>query len=201
MSRREPSVSADRDTQARAALLLARWWSRPTTEEVEDWAELWPAATAAAGALDLDAGPLEELSAALARSDAGALLYEYERLLNGPGRPPCAPYESLWRTDLPAQEHGMLMTSAADAVQALCRALGLKLRTEPHELPDHLLVEWEALAYALDRGATDVSDALLRDHLVHWMPPFCQAVSEATSEPFYTQLAALTPVWTAALSG
>jgi putative dimethyl sulfoxide reductase chaperone len=196
-----PEVSAGRQDQVRAALLLARWWSRPTTDEVEGWAELWPAATVTASALELDADAVEELSDALARSDPGTLLDEYERLLNGPGRPPCPPYESLWRADLPAQEHETLMSSAADAVQTIYRTLGLKLRANPRELPDHLLVEWEALAYTLDRGATDASEALLADHLTHWMAPFCHAVSEATTERFYTRLAALTPVWTAGLAG
>lgn len=194
-------TGVERQTRVRAALLIVRWWSRPTAEEVEGWSELWPAARATANALELDVGAVEELTEALAQSDAGALLDEYERLMNGPGRPLCAPYESLWRVDLPVQERGMLMNSAADAVQTVYRTLGLKLRPEPHELPDHLLVEWEALAYALDSDATEVSRILVRDHLGRWMTPFCQAVSEAATEPFYTRLATVTPVWTASLAG
>ena len=93
------------------------------------------------------------------------------------------------------------MSSAADAVMTVYRDLDLQLRTDAHELPDHLLVEWEALAYALDTDAADVSDELLRGHLAVWMAPFCSAVSGETEQPFYAALARLTPAWTAAIAG
>jgi TorA maturation chaperone TorD len=194
-------MSVHRETAAHAALLLAHWWSRPTTDELDAWDRVWGDARATAGALDLGASAVDDLRLAAKGADPDALCDEYERLLNGPGRAPCAPYESLWREDLPAQEQGMLMSSAAEQVETVYRTLGLKLRAEPRELPDHLVVEWEALAYAVDRDATDESGALLSDHLACWMAPFCRAVTAATDQPFYAKLARLTPAWTAALAG
>ena len=193
-------MSAERDTGVRAALLLAHWWSRPTIEELDTWKDVWGEAQATAAALGFDSTAVDELRDAAEVAEPEPLCDEYERLLNGPGRAPCAPYESLWRGDLPPQEHGMLMTSAAEAVGDVYRTLGLRLRTDPRELPDHLLVEWEALAYALESGSPDASDLLLRDHLARWMAPFCQAVTDETEHPFYTTLAMLTPAWTAALA-
>jgi TorA maturation chaperone TorD len=183
-----------------AALLMARWWTRPTVDEIARWGELWPEARRAAQALEIDHRVIDELQGASAHADPELMLEEYERLLVGPGRAPCAPYESLWRSDLPEQEQGSLMGSAADAIERVYAELGVQLQNGAHELPDHLLVEWEALACALDRGADEPADVLLNDHLSMWMAPFCEAVAQETNEMFYVTLAGLTQTWTAALA-
>jgi len=193
-------VSATAQVGVPAALLVARWWSRPTTEQRAQWAELWPEARRTAELLGLDRGLVAQLEHASERTDPEVLLEEYERLLVGPGRAPCAPYESLWRGDLPEEQRETLMGSAADEVQRVYGAIGMQLRPDAHELPDHLLVEWEALACALDRGADEHADALLHDHLSIWVVPFCAAVARETKEAFYATLAELTPAWTAALA-
>jgi len=181
-----------------AALLLARWWSRPTASERELWCGLWADAGETAQALGLDPGAVERLREAAERAEPEALLDEYERLLVGPGRAPCQPYESLWRDDIPEHERA-LMGPSADEVQGVYRELGVRLRGEAHELPDHLLVEWEAYAYALDQDDVECAYALLDDHLALWMTPFCSALAAEAHEPFYSALAKLTPAWTAAL--
>jgi len=182
------------------ALLLARWWSRPTPEELGVWAGLWPGALEAVQALELEPAQIEQLRAAVEASDPQALMDEYERLLVGPGRAPCAPYESLWCGDAARTQDGMLMGAAADAVSTVYRDLGLEVRDDAHELPDHLVVEWEALAYALEHDATDAATELLRSHLARWIEPFCEAVSAESAEPVYRVLAAVTLAWTAALA-
>lgn len=151
-----------------AASELASWWTRPTADEVARW--------------DEPPGPVDE-----------ALEDEYERLLVGPGRVPCPPYESLWRSDAPRREQGRLMAACAVDVAALYRLLGLRVREDAHELPDQLAVELEALAYALESGADEIAEALLRDHLAHWVPAFCAQVARETTHPFYAALATRTP--------
>jgi putative dimethyl sulfoxide reductase chaperone len=186
--------------RASAARLLASWWSRPTPEERARWARVWEPAGELVDLLDCPSEVLEELQEAAEESDPGALLEEYERLLVGPGRAPCPPYESLWRTDAPRREQGRLMGSfAADAVR-IYGELGLRLRPEAHELPDHVVVEWEALAHAFEHDAAGAVSALASDHLSVWMPGFCAAVGAETGEPFYAVLALLTPAWTTALA-
>jgi TorA maturation chaperone TorD len=186
--------------RASAARLLASWWSRPTPEERGRWASAWEAAGALAEQLGLSPDEVAELRAAAAAAGAEALLEEYERLLVGPGRAPCPPYESLWRTDAPRRERGRLMgSSAADAVR-IYRELGLRLRPEAHELPDHLVVQLEALAHALEHDVAGAARALARDHLSGWMPGFCAAVGVETGEPFYAVLSRLTLAWTGALA-
>ncbi len=77
------------------------------------------------------------------------LLDEYERLFVGPGRTPCPPYESLWLDGQPRLEQGRLMGAASVAVADLYRGLGLDVAAAAHELPDHVAIELEALAFAL----------------------------------------------------
>jgi len=185
---------------APAARLLAGWWSRPTADERARWAAEWEGAGDVANLLELPRSGLDELHEAAADARQDALLEEYERLLVGPGRAPCPPYESLWRTDAPRREQGRLMGASSADVTRLYGELGLRVRFDAHELPDHLVVEWEALAYALDHGAPDAAAALAREHLALWLPGFCAAVGAATEDPFYAALARLTPEWLAAFT-
>jgi len=171
---------------APAARLLAMWWSPPDPGELDRWAGCWEAAGDVAG----------ELRAAV----DDALREEYERLFVGPGRPPCPPYESMWLTDQPRREQGRLMAACAADVARIYGELGLQVRADAHELPDHVVVELEALAYALEHGAAEAAHALAVDHLAVWMPSFCAAVGAETEHPFYAALARLTPDWVAALS-
>ena len=157
-----------------AARLLAAWWSPPTEEELARW-EL-----------------PDELRVPLEETRPEALREEYERLFVGPGGAPCAPYESMWQTDGPRREQGRLMAACAADVARIYGDLGLRVRPDARELPDHVVIEWEALAYALENGAIEAADALLTGHLAVWMPPFCAAVEAETTEPFYAALARLT---------
>lgn len=180
-----------------APQLLSHWWSRPVAEERAWWADAWEAAAATDELLGTSL--VDELRGAAA-DDGDALLEEYERLLVGPGQVPCNPYESLWREGQPRLEQGRLMATAAGEVVRLYADLGLRVAADAHELPDHVAVEWEALAYAVERGAEEEAERLLRDHLGRWMPAFCAAVATETEHPFYRALAELTPAWTAALA-
>lgn len=187
------------DLRAEAALLLSHWWSRPTAIEREIWAQSFVAAEDIAVDIGCELDPVRELADTLALSGTEAMLDEYERLFVGPGAPPCQPYESLWLGGPRRRDAGSVMGPAATAVSSIYDGLGLNLEDDAHELPDHVMIEWEALGFALYRGASDACDKLLGDHLAEWMPPFCQAVSETATVPFYVRLATLTPAWTAAL--
>lgn len=186
---------------APAARLLAHWWSRPTQDEVESWEACWSGACEVASLLELGCDGVEALRSALAASPVDQLLAEYERLVNGPGRAPCPPYESLWNDGGAKREQGRLMGAAASEVVRLYGELGLQVRADAHELPDHLAIEWEALAFALEHDKDEAAAALVDEHLALWIPPFCEAVRAEAALPFYLALASLTEAWTAALAG
>lgn len=190
------------------AQLLADWWSdpldtvatglppTPTAQEGRP-DPIGAPALAAAALLGVDPQKLIALAAA---TDAPGLVEEHERLFVGPGRTPCPPYESMWMDDAPP-DRGIMMATAAGAVLNLYRRAGLTMRPHPGELPDHLVVECEALTWCLERNhQPDVARALLTDHLARWVPQFCAAVRTAAGHPYYQALAELTPAWIAALA-
>lgn len=193
-------MSVTEPVRSSAALLLARLWSRPTPAEIGMWQELWPQAVEHTDALGLPPEGVRGLREALDRSDSESLCDDYERMLVGPGRPPCLPYESAWTgSEMSQREDGILMSVAAEEVQAIYGTLGLELGVDAHELPDHLVVELEAVAYALAHARDDAAAQMLQDHLGRWLRPFCAAVAAQAEEPFYRVLAEVTPSWTAVL--
>jgi TorA maturation chaperone TorD len=191
---------ATTELTGQAAALLSRWWSRPTEENRVEWGELWGLAATVAAGLGQDPNPIEDLGHAARDADVLALLDEYERLFVGPGAAPCLPYESLWGAARPRRDAGSVMGPAAIAVADLYGVIGLSVRPEAHELPDHLMLEWEAVSAAIARGATEAAGELLDTHLARWMPAFCECVAAETTLPFYRALATITRDWTDALS-
>lgn len=193
-----------------AAQLVADWWSDPTDTEAGSIGipepvrsggrsdPLGQVATAAAALLNVDAEAMIALSTAI--GNPTALAEEYERLMVGPGQTPCPPYESMWNEDAP-QQRGIMMGSAAGQMLALYRRAGLTMRPHQGELPDHLVVELEALAWSLEQSrAPAVATALLDNHLLVWLPRFCERVAAETNHPYYQALATLTPIWTASMA-
>ena len=188
------AVAVDR---ALAAQLLAHWWSRPVPEEVAVWRGGWLDAADTARSLGCCGADLVPLAAAL--DDEAELLAEYERLFVGPGRVPCPPYEALWRDDGKRLEQGRLMSAATSSVTRLYRSLDLAVRRDAHELPDHLVVELEALAYALGEDE-QAADELLDEHLLRWVPKLSATVEREAELEFYRLLARLTPTWLPAIA-
>jgi TorA maturation chaperone TorD len=81
-------------------------------------------------------------------------------------------------------------------LRRLYQELGLSVASSAGELPDHVAVELEALAYALKSpGAEPTAHALFADHILAWLPKLSRAVAEAAALPFYHELASLTISW------
>jgi len=178
-----------------AADLLSHYWSRPEAEEVESWLE----------ARALQAETHRAISSEPAREpvkvpdgieESLGLLDEYERLFVGPGQVPCPPYESFWREDVPVDIRRTLMGPCTAELKELYRELGLQVSSGSGELPDHIAIELEALAYALSAEATEpVARRLFDEHLGRWLPRLCRAVSKDSESSFYRDLADLTLDW------
>lgn len=180
--------------QAWIAQLLSLWWSKPSPETLHCLRD--PDKAEIVQSLWLEEGlSYKPLRALLNASNIAPFLLEreYERLFVGPGVVPCPPYESVWRKDRPVHEQGTIMGQCATEVSNLYARLGIQLSLQSNELPDHIAVEWEALAYARQNEATaDLNKTLLDDHLAIWMPPFCSSVLGNSKLVFYQKLAAVT---------
>lgn len=185
-------------TAQAAAALLAHWWSRPVQDEVATWLD-WSAASIQV-AHDLAGGQIPVTVPAAALEDVPALLDDYERLFVGPAHVPCPPYESCWRDDVPIDIWHSLMGPCAADLRSLYRRLGVDIPVGSAELPDHVAVEFEALAYALSRpDGRDVAVSLLTDHIGQWLTRLCKGVAQDAGHQFYRDLAAITPGWLAAI--
>jgi TorA maturation chaperone TorD len=187
------SGGLDHERVVAAVDVLAHWWSRPVGREVSTW----PAVADVAADLNLTIPGDASIPALWSGADAGArLLDEHERLFVGPGPVPCPPYESFWRFDVPVDIRRSLMGPCTAQLRELYTALGLEVSPVAGELPDHVAIELEALAFALlSESSFPVARALFFDHLRRWLPRFCRAVTHQAEEPFYRDLAVLTAAW------
>lgn len=186
-----------------AASILSGWWSKPTSKMVlvcsglefkanvlETWRQIgWPT------------DKLNELLNMPEKfiENWVCLSNEYERLFVGPGLVPCPPYEAVWRADRPKHEEGCVTGVSSQEVKRLYGEMGLQIKGP--ELPDHIAIEWEALAYAWQNNAEGaISRQLATEHLAIWMPPFCASVAVNTTLPFYQLLAEVTAECAAGLA-
>lgn len=187
------------DEALAAADLLSHYWSRPLPEEVE----LWRAASRIAESVHeaLCAGGVPPRLVVPAGDGAsGELADEYERLFVGPGQVPCPPYESFWREEVPVDIRRTLMGPCTTELKDLYSELGLRLAAGAGELPDHVAVEWEALACALKEDSTlPVARRLFEEHLERFVGRLCRAVAKEAELGFYGQLAAVTIAWASAM--
>jgi len=192
-----PATPAEAGTVIEAVDLLAHWWSRPIAHEVSTWLD---AAKIEADVRSRISGGPESRAGQLATGphDVHALLDEHERLFVGPGRVPCPPYESYWREDVPVDIRRSLMGPCTADLRRLYGELEIEMTPETRELPDHIAVELEALAYALSFEETSsVAEEIFFDHLRKWLPRLCRAVVHEAELPFYRDLGALTLEWLA----
>ncbi|MGD0874032.1 MAG: molecular chaperone TorD family protein [Acidimicrobiales bacterium] len=188
------------ETIIAAVDLLAHYWSRPLSDEVGTWVE----------ARELEAETDVRISSNLLREairvpgleDVPVLLEEYERLFVGPGQVPCPPYESFWREDVPVDIRRTLMGPCTAELKEIYLELGLQVSSLSGELPDHIAIELEAMAYALSFDETEpMARRLFDKHLAQWLPRLCRAVAHEAEGDFYRDLAVLTLDWIAAIKG
>jgi DMSO reductase family type II enzyme chaperone len=192
---------------------LAQAFRKPeaASEESEDSLAPVLQQAAVAAAVDLDAPALGRIAGEMAESleipegpglseearSLQALEMEYNRLFVGPGSPEAAPYESVYR-----DPQGLVMGPATRDVARQYKEAGLAPAAYHHDLPDHVTMELNFMAYlALKKSKAQGEETLiwlekertfLQEHLDAWLPLFCQRVVATSRHPFYTALARLT---------
>ena len=175
--------------------LLAHWWSQPVAGEVSTWLDAVEVETDVRRRISDDSEP-GATPFSFELEDVLALLDEYERLFIGPGHVACPPYESFWREDVPVDIRRSLIGPCTADLRRLYSELEIEVAPATGELPDHIAVELEALAYALSFEETfAIAKALFFDHVRQWLPRLCRAVVHEAEHPFYRHLGALTLDW------
>lgn len=128
---------------------------------------------------------------------------ECTRLFIGPGPVPAPPCESAYRDRDPSRGTAAVQGLWAASVEAAYRRHGLSLYPCHRELPDHVATElvfmyflsrqegeaWEKGQAETAREFRHAQLEFLREHLVRWVPDFCEQVQNATRSNLYWALA------------
>jgi TorA maturation chaperone TorD len=131
------------------------------------------------------------------------LAVEYTHLFLGPGKH-ISPHESVHHQREDGQ-WGKLWGASTVEVKRFIEATGLSYNEEFKGLPDHISVEFEFMqqltlreekAWKEDPGQAQacrqVENRFIQEHLINWVPSFCEKVIKETESPFYHAMAALT---------
>ena len=177
------------DLSCRAAVyrLLARLWQRELDSATLDKLQRAPlreAYLAAGGSVpqQIDAALLDELAS------------DYCQLFLGP-RGHVPPYQSVWTE---GRFHGAAVASLREYF-----ALLTTRQWEDVEMPDHIAIAFEVMAYLLEQlqpsdctasqqaATLDLTAAFFRDH-VAWIEPLCAAAGQRAQTQFYRDMIRVT---------
>ena len=132
------------------------------------------------------------------------LAVEYSGLFIGPDKH-ISPHESIHH-DTGDGDWGQLWGRSTVEIKKFIEAAGLEFRPEYAGMPDHISVEFEFMRQAAKREAQareeDDSDGTLyclkmekmfiEEHLMKWVPVFCDKVIESAGHFFYREIAKVT---------
>jgi TorA maturation chaperone TorD len=132
------------------------------------------------------------------------LAVDYAYLFIGPGKH-ISPHESVHHKKEGVQS-GQLWGELTAEVKRIIESSGLEYKSEFTGMPDHISVELEFMQHVVQREmqawkVDDVETARLclknekqfvDEHLIRWIPDFCEKVIEAADLPFYKEMARLT---------
>jgi len=128
----------------------------------------------------------------------------YGRLFLGPGKH-ISPHESVHHQREDGQWGKLWGTSTVDVKQFI-EATGLDYTDDYKGLPDHISVEFEFMQQVTLRevqawkeadkdkatACRQVEKKFIEEHLIRWIPNFCEKAMQEAELPFYRSLAALT---------
>jgi len=131
------------------------------------------------------------------------LAVEYAGLFLGPGEH-ISPHESVHHQRKDGQS-GQLWGKSTVEVKNFIESAGLDYKEAYTGLPDHISVELEFMQQVILReeqalSEGDQEDALsclkmekkfIEEHLIHWIPAFCEKIINRAELPFYREMAAL----------
>lgn len=132
------------------------------------------------------------------------LAVEYSYLFLGPGKH-VSPHESVHHQREDGQ-WGKLWGASTVEVKKFIEATGLSYSDDFKGLPDHISVEFEFMQQLTlreeqawkdedtDRAVAcrQVEKKFIEEHLIRWIPNFCDKVIQEAELPFYHAMAALT---------
>lgn len=99
------------------------------------------------------------------------------------------PFESLY--NYPLGEKPALWSRVTGEVQDFYRSAGIMVDEEIDLAPDHLSIELLFMSYLVERGLTEEQKRFLNEHLLVWVPLFCDELRQHAVTGFYREVADL----------
>ena len=97
------------------------------------------------------------------------------------------PCESLYNYSL--GDRPRLWGRAAAEVQEFYGAAGLVMGEEMSLMPDHISMEMLFMSYLIENGLSELQWKFLDEHLVKWIPEYCDEVRRHAGTVFYKEVA------------
>ena len=134
-------------------------------------------------------------------TDLSELEAEFTRLFIGPGKIPAPPYESYYTS-----RKKLLMQESTIAVRQKYLKAGLVMK-KLYSIPDdHLVSEFEFMYYLCNKSHEvfighkkeqaikflKMQEEFLEQHLIKWIPNFCEHIINSTNNDFFKGLAFFT---------
>ncbi len=111
---------------------------------------------------------------------------DFARIFLGPnGR--LMPYESLY--NYPLGDRPRLWGRAAEEVQSFYISAGIVMDEEISLIPDHISAEMLFMSYLVENGISELQKKFLEEHLVKWIPEYCNELQKYAGTTFYKEVA------------
>ena len=82
--------------------------------------------------------------------------------------------------------------NAADAVTEFYYRAALTFEEEYEAVPDHISLEFLFMSYVIDIGNREMQRKFLEEHIVNWVPYFCEEVIKEAKTLFYREIVGIT---------
>lgn len=82
--------------------------------------------------------------------------------------------------------------NATDAVTEFYYGAGLTFDEEYETVPDHISLEFLFMSYAIDIDNREMQRKFLEEHIVNWVPYYCEQVIKEAKTLFYREIAGIT---------
>jgi len=83
-------------------------------------------------------------------------------------------------------------TSHADEVSAYYASAGLTIDEEFELIPDHLYLEFLFMSYLIETNRYDLQKKFLDEHLMNWIPHYCDELIRQAKTVYYREIAEIT---------
>lgn len=97
------------------------------------------------------------------------------------------PCESLY--NYPMGDKPRLWGKATEEVQAFYNSAGLTIDEEIRLMPDHISMEMLFMSYLIENGLSMLQKIFLGEHLIKWVPEYCDELQKHAGTAFYKEVA------------